>query len=548
MDLNLLGSFAGGIGLFLLGMKLMTDGFKLGAGQALRHILRLWTRTPVRGLLSGVFITSIMQSSSAVTVATIGFVNAGLLSLSRTISVIYGSNIGSTMTGWLVVLIGFKFDIKVFALPLIGLGMLLSLTSSMSRREAMGQVLAGFGLFFLGVSVLKTAFAGFSETVPLAELASDGFLGMSLFVGIGFLLTFMMQSSSAAIAVILAAMASNVMTLPLAAAAVIGANLGTTSTAVLASLGATSNGKRVAAAHVFFNLVTGAVAFILLPLLLQGVVLSRELMVLEPSPLINLALFHTIFNIFGVALLWIFTPKLVEVLERQFITREEDVGRPRYLDNNVVTTPTLALDALNLELERISDIAREMAMSALSTELVPNRRMISDKQAILSLVYAVGKFTTRMQQADLSEEISESLSNVLRVTRYYTMVANAAVEVANSQHQATIVEDEALAQEIAHFRSDSVQLLELADPTLPEYSIEACEVELAALEDCYQVLKAQLLRAGVVERLKVHQMVIQLDQEHKIRRMLDQYVKGARYLADLVAFASKQQIELDDEE
>ena len=157
-DLSMAGSFIGGIGLFLLGMMMMTDGLKMAAGDALKHILSEWTRTPLRGFLSGVLITSLVQSSGAVTVAVIGFVNAGLLDILQTVYVIYGTNIGTTMTSWLVAIVGVKLHVQALALPMIGLGMFLRVISGSTRRGALGDALAGFGLFFLGIAILKNTF------------------------------------------------------------------------------------------------------------------------------------------------------------------------------------------------------------------------------------------------------------------------------------------------------------------------------------------------------------------------------------------------------
>jgi len=151
MTISMLGSLIGGIGLFLLGMRMMTDGLKYAAGSSLRNILESSTRTPFLGICTGAFLTSLVQSSSAVTVATIGFVNAGLVDLGHAVSLVYGSNIGTTMTGWLVSLVGFKINVKMFALPAIGLGMFLRISRSEGRYGAFGDVLTGFGVFFLGI-------------------------------------------------------------------------------------------------------------------------------------------------------------------------------------------------------------------------------------------------------------------------------------------------------------------------------------------------------------------------------------------------------------
>ncbi|MBK6629802.1 MAG: Na/Pi symporter [Betaproteobacteria bacterium] len=202
-DLSLIGGLAGGVGLFLLGMGLMTDGLKLAAGPALQRILAHSTKTPLRGLASGVLVTAAVQSSSAVTVAIIGFVNAGLLNLSQSLWVLFGANVGTTMTGWLVALVGLKFNIEVLALPLIGFGMLLRLSGEGSRRGALGTALAGFGVLFLGIDMLKDTFAGLSTEFTFPEGAGVRDILVQVLIGLG--LTVLMQSSSASLAIVLTA-------------------------------------------------------------------------------------------------------------------------------------------------------------------------------------------------------------------------------------------------------------------------------------------------------------------------------------------------------
>lgn len=240
MSFALLGGLAGGVGLFLLGMGLMTDGLRLAAGPALKRILTYSTKTRLRGLTSGALVTVLVQSSSAVTVAAIGFVNAGLLSLGQALWVLFGANVGTTMTGWLVALVGMKFKIDLFALPLIGIGMMLRLTGDGSRRGALGTALAGFGVLFLGIDMLKETFSGVAADVTLPQWA--GFAGVAAMVLIGILMTVLMQASAAALVLAFSAAQSGLVTLEAAAAVVIGANIGTTVTALLAAIGATPNG------------------------------------------------------------------------------------------------------------------------------------------------------------------------------------------------------------------------------------------------------------------------------------------------------------------
>lgn len=539
MTAQLVGNAAGGIGLFLLGMMLMTDGLKLAAGQALRHILREWTRTPLRGFFSGILITSLVQSSSAVTVATIGFVNAGLLGLLETVYVIFGSNVGTTMTGWLVAVIGFKVDVKALALPLIALGMLLKLVGGDKRRAALGTALAGFGLFFLGIDILKATFEGLGRDFPMAEWARGDLLGMVAFVGIGFLLTLLMQSSSAAMAVTLTAAAGAVIPLSEAAAMVIGANLGTTSTAALAVIGATANAKRVAAAHVLFNLLTGVVAIVFVGPLLVGIDHGLGMVGVRGDIPMLLALFHTVFNMLGVVLMWRLTPRLVATLEARFRGAEEDLGRPRFLDRNIVTTPSLAMDALINELSRVGELARGLAKGALSSEGDIGQRLEEDRGALQRLVEAVNQFTVEVQRSNISRELGDNLPNAIRVARYYQEAAELANQVAMTQRNLAEVRDSQLAEQMAHFRSACVAIIGKADPASEEFCGGDHEQRLEELKHQYQAIKALLLRSGASDRIPVRQMVAQLDQYSAIRRMLEQVLKGGHYLCDLTAVAAR---------
>lgn len=535
-DLSLVGSFVGGIGLFLLGMRLMTDGLKMSAGHALRHILSQWTRTPLRGFFSGILITSMVQASGAVTMAVIGFVNAGLLSLLQTVYVIYGTNIGTTMTSWLVALVGFKVNVQALALPLIGVGMFVRLLSGASRRGALAEAITGFGLFFLGIAILKDVFTDVGNGMSLAAYPTEG-VGLLLFVGIGFLLTFLMQSSSAAMVVVLGAAVGGVIPLSAAAATVIGANVGTTSTAALSVIGATPNAQRTAAAHVIFNLLSGAVALVMLSPLLSLVDLIRSFLGLEDAIAVELALFHTLFNVLGVLILWGWTPRMVRWLEQRLRSAEEDLGRPVYLDNNVVRTPALALNALVLELGRMGDFAGKMLRDALSTERYASNQLHKERVVMERLVDAVNQFSLTLQRANLPSDISERLPLALRVSRYYMEVANVAVDMARVQEALPYVEDQLMEEELGRFRSECVALLELVDPLSNSFSAEAAEQGLEMLEQHYQKLKAQLLHAGAQERIRLQQMVTELDLYSNVRRAMEQAVKGASHLHMLMELA-----------
>lgn len=337
----------GGIGLFLLGMWLITEGLRLAAGPSLETLLASWTSSKGRGLIAGTLLTAVVQSSSVVTVAVIGFVNAGLISFQRAVWVIFGSNLGTTLTAWLVALIGFKLKIDAFALPIIGLGALMRIFSPSDRYRSFGMALAGFGILFLGIETLSGGFSSLSEQVSL----DDDRYGVIAMVVIGFVLTTLMMSSSAAVAVVLTALAGGLVGFTDAAAVVIGTNIGTTTKALLATLGATSSAKRLAIAHVFFNLLTGSVALILLGPLLTLVLWLGSVSGYDNEPVTMLALFHTIFNLLGIALMWPLEPLMSRFLMTRFVAAEEQGIKLRFLDQNVASVPDAVPMALCREFE-----------------------------------------------------------------------------------------------------------------------------------------------------------------------------------------------------
>jgi len=534
LDTTLLASAAiGGVGLFLLGMRLMTDGLRVAAGRALQHLLERWTGSRLKGMLSGAMITAIVQSSSAVTVATIGFVNAGIIGLEQSIAVIYGSNVGTTMTGWIVAVFGFDVDIQAFALPAIGIGMALRLTGSGSRRGALGEALAGFGVFFLGIDVLRSAFGGLGATIQVAPYVREGFVSSPIFVGIGFMLTLLMQSSSAAMAITLTGAAGNVLPLGVAAAIVIGTNIGTTSTAALAAIGATPNAKRVALAHAVFNVVTGLVALAILPLMLRGVVSFQSALGLEKEPAVVLALFHTTFNLLGVLLMWPMTTRLTQFLKRRFRTVEEDESKPRFLDQNIAGEPVLALRALHRELERIGAIALRFARGSVSHDPGTLQRTESDHTAVVRLTDATGEFAVRLQESRMRPESAELLQQALLVARSYTEVADLAESLAEASRRSEAIEDPQLAEEVSLFKAAVIESLD-ADQSPAGAPASAA---LAAVESRYEELKALLVRSAAQGRLPVRQLAAHLDAISLMRRLARHAVDAGLRLRTLAGSA-----------
>jgi phosphate:Na+ symporter len=399
---NLIGS----LGLFLLGMWLMTEGLKQAGGRALQSLLGSWTSNRLRGLSAGILVTALVQSSSAVTVATIGFVNAGLMTFQQSVWVIFGSNVGTTMTGWLVTVFGFSLDIEAFTFPLLGVGAFLRVFSPNKRGQALGMAMAGFGLLFMGIDALQSTFTSFAAQFDMRALSTAGVQGVVLGVFIGMLLTIATQSSSAAIALILTAVAGGIAGLTVAAAAVIGANIGTTSTALIATLGATSNAKRLAFAHVLFNVITASVALLLLPLFL-GVTAFMSTPGRSVNTTMALALFHTSFNVLGVILMQPLEPWMSRYLLGLFRKISAETHSPSVLDKNVAAVPDLAIRALSLELHKLRE---QLTLIPLHKLLDSADEKLPDRNALDARLDGVDQFIQLVSQADLSKELSNLLA------------------------------------------------------------------------------------------------------------------------------------------
>lgn len=523
----ILAGLFGGIGLFLLGMRLMTDGLKLAAGESLKRILATGTGTPLRGLLAGGLMTALVQSSSAVTIATIGFVNAGMLDLGRAVTVVIGSNVGTTMTSWIVALLGVKVQVGVFAAPLVGAGALLHLVARGSRRGPLGDAIAGFGLFFLGIELLRSAFEGLGGAVDLGAWALPGVAGVAIFVVIGVVLTTLTQSSSAAMALTLTAAAGGVIPLEAAAAATIGTNLGTTSTAVLAAIGATPNARRVAAAHVLFNVAAAAVALSILPLLLMAVDTLQDVIGLDDTPVTLLALFHTTFNVLGVALIWPWKDRTVSFLAARFRSAEEDESIPRFLDRTLLGTPDLALVALANELTHTRDLAHRMARTAVTRGFAAQRELALQRGALASLSGAVAEFTAGLARGSLPETLAELPRLALQVARDQSLVADLALELSVLRERS--LGSSALADLVARYEGELVAVVETADAE--PFQEEWVRAAQQRVETSYPSLKAQLLSAGARGELPMERLSDGLDRIRTGRRLAEHVEKGARHLA-----------------
>ena len=356
----------GGIAIFLIGMIFMDDGFKLFSGGVLEKILSKTTKTLPRSIATGFVATSVMQSSSLVSVILISFLSAGLMSLSGAIGVIFGSNIGTTTTAWIVSSFGVKIDISAYAMPMIIFGVSFKFSKS-GAVKGFGNVLIGLGFIFLGIEYMKDGFETLKNGLDLSKFQIDGYLGALVYIMLGIVATVVIQSSSATMAIIITALVSGQIIYINAIELAIGANIGTTITAVMGAMTSNSNGKRLALAHFIFNLITGFVAIVFLYQLADlTTFLALKIGISADDYGMQLALFHTIFNILGVIIVSPFTGKLVLFLEKKFISKEdEDILKPLYLDNVVLSVPDASMSSIKKETIHLYDNAIEIIVHSI---------------------------------------------------------------------------------------------------------------------------------------------------------------------------------------
>ncbi|MCC7510861.1 MAG: Na/Pi cotransporter family protein [Planctomycetes bacterium] len=345
--IGIISTVIGGIGLFLLGMILMTDGLKTLTGDAVRSVLARFTRNRFSAVAAGASVTAVVQASSATTLATIGFVSAGLLTFQNSAGVIIGANLGTTSTGWLVSLLGLKLSLGKIMLPVIGVGALTKLIGKGAIAQA-GMALAGFGVIFVGIDVLQAGMKELSSVFNPADFPQATLGGRALLVLIGAGMTVVMQSSSAAVATTLAALAGNTIDVEQAAALVIGQNVGTTLTPGLASIGASPAAKRTALVHVVFNVVTGAVAFVILPWFTAAVAEVAE-DGLGGDHALTIAAFHTAFNLLGALIFVPVLPQFARLIER--VVKIKGPRLTRDLDASLLSVPSLAIEAVRRTLK-----------------------------------------------------------------------------------------------------------------------------------------------------------------------------------------------------
>ncbi len=362
---------AAGVAIFLFGMIALEEGFKAFSGGVLERVLKKSTSNLGKSTLFGFTATALMQSSSLVSVLTISFLGAGLIELVQGIGIIYGANIGTTTGAWLMAGFGLKVKISAYAMPMLVFGVILIFQKN-SGLKGLGYILTGLGFLFLGIHYMKDGFEAFKNTIDLKDFAVPGFKGLLIFIGVGILATVVMQSSHATIILVIAALAAGQITYENALALTIGANIGTTITAIIGSLSSNIDGKRLAGAHFIFNVTTAVIAVILInPIIALVGSISDVLGISADNYTLRLAVFDSFFKIMGVIIFTPFTRKLVYFLEHTVKSAQTDaqnihVSKNKYLNHSVLELPQTAMKALIQETQHLYDNASEIIAHGLN--------------------------------------------------------------------------------------------------------------------------------------------------------------------------------------
>ena len=338
----------GGLGIFLIGMIIMTEGLRLLAGDSLRLALTKFTRTPLSATITGAITTALLQSSSATTVATVGFVGVGILTFSQALGIIFGANLGTTITGWLVALVGFKLKLQLLVLPLIFVGAVMRLFSQ-GRSAHIGYAISGFGIIFVGITTMQQGMGGLQGILTPEVFPPNTIMGRFQLVILGAIITVITQSSSAGVAATMTALNMGNIHLAQGMSLIIGMDIGTTVTAVLATIGGGVEARRTGLSHVMYNFVSGLIGFIILtPFLQLWTVLSPTQ--LNSNAEIILVAFHSFFNLVAITLMLPFIRYFAYFIQK--LIPEKKIGYTARLNNALLDSPKIAIIAIEFTIKK----------------------------------------------------------------------------------------------------------------------------------------------------------------------------------------------------
>lgn len=437
--------FLAGIGIFLWGMNQLESSLKEIAGRSFRDLLQRWTETPWKGVFVGMLITAILQGSSLVTLMVLAFLGAGVLNLRNAIGVIFGANLGTTATAWIVATLGFKFSIADFSMPFLGLGSLVFLFfSDRPILKNIGAFAVGFGLLFLGLDFMKTAIEEVADNIDLNQYSV---YGLWIYFVLGIIITALIQSSFAMVVIILSGISAGVIGLTEGVTLMLGANIGTTITVVIGSFNGAADKKRLALAHFIFNFVTTGLVFLFIH---QFIDFTQKLFSIQ-DPLIEIVLLNTFVNMFGILIFFPFISKFESWLKKRF-KESEPQGYSTYIKNVSIKVPQAAIAALEKDIELAFEKTTDFIVKVWDgsekngSNLTIWRRiiqqpydLISQYQGIKSLEDELTSYHLGIQEENLALEDVKKLTSLMLCLR--TLVY-AAKDIKDVMHNIREMEDE----------------------------------------------------------------------------------------------------------
>ncbi len=485
----------GGLGLFLFGMGLMSEGLKKVAGQKLRKIVESMTKKPLIAFLVGAGVTALVQSSSATTVMVIGFVNAALLTLKQAICVIIGTNVGTTATAWLVSISGVgAFKITIYALPAVGFGFLMMTLGRTRRTKSIGQIMLGFGILFVGINFMKDAFEPLERSPRVQELFI--LLGNKPILAIlaGAVVTTLLQSSSAAIAIVQLLASGGAFgsdwqkVLNVSIPFVLGSNIGTTITAQLAALQANLNAKRTAWAHTIFNTLGVCIAYPFVYMGLFGALVYKvSPWELGPATIAaNIAIAHTIFNVVNSGVFLPFSGVLRGIVVKLVPEKPGDItAKPVILEEHLLGTPVIALEQSKREIIRMAKTAKKALENCLSAIVNNDRRTLESVRQIEDFIdefqIAITTYLSALSRRQLSDEVSIELPVLLHTVNDLERIGDHAVnvvEIAERKIEKKLSFSKLALAEIGQLRSEAEQMFDHVIAALEKNDIEAAKSAL----------------------------------------------------------------------
>lgn len=469
---------AAGVAIFLFGMLMLEDGFRQFSGGILERILEHATRSMPRSMAFGLVTTTIVQSSSLISVITISFLSAGLITLIAGIGIIFGANVGTTTGAWLIAGFGLKVNISAYAMPLLAIGVVLVFQKPKYLRGT-GYVLAGLGFLFLGIHHMKLGFETFKDTVDLSRYAMTGIEGLLVYTLVGTLATVLMQSSHATLVLIITALAAGQISYENALALAIGANIGTTITAIMGSLSANYLGKQLALSDVIFKVSTAAVALIFI-IPIRGIVdvLSGMVGIADNDFALKVAMFHTIFNVMGVAIMLPLLNRLIGFIEAVITEPEPDLSRPKYLSEAVDEFPATIEAAMRKEVKHLYDNSVELIVHGLNLSrqeifatndvaaTVRSSRKVVDfdfderyEARVKTLYAAIVEFATRTGAKDLPPDVTDRIYILRDVAAQIVRAAKAVKHLRRNTTTYTVHDQGAVTEIYDGLRTEIARIL-----------------------------------------------------------------------------------------